>query len=459
MNRMAQQMKESPQAFAAARNGCKMCSPLGACLAFSGVEGAVPLLHGSQGCATYIRRYLISHFREPMDIASSNFGERAAIFGGAENLSTALTNVARGYLPSMIGVCTTCLSETIGDDVPRILREHANRAAAMSLPQLVHASTPSYRGSHFDGYIAAVRSLAEALAEGGERDGRLVNVIPGIVSAADLRHLGQIVRSFGLEGVLLPDYADRLDGPAWSDYQRIPGGGTSLADIRRMGRAVATLEMTSVTEVSRTAGGVLEERHGVRRVPLEIPIGIRGSDAFCAALESVSGRSTPTEHADERGRLIDSYVDGHKYVFGRRAVLYGEEDLVIALAGFCAEIGIEPVLCASGGASGRMADAVARVAPQVASRCGVMEDVDFEEIAEAARDVAPDLLIGNSKGYRIARELGVPLLRVGLPIHDRIGGARILHVGYRGAQQLFDRIVNALLEKAQDTSEIGYAYM
>ncbi len=74
-------------------------------------------------------------------------------------------------------------------------------------------------------------------------------------------------------------------------------------------------------------------------------------------------------------------------------------------------------------------------------------------IAEKAKLLKPDLLIGNSKGYGIARDLGIPLVRVGFPIHDRIGGQRILHLGYRGAQQLFDRIVNALLEYKQQTSD------
>jgi len=50
---------------AATRNACKLCAPLGACLALRGVAGAAPFLHGSQGCATYIRRYLISHFASP----------------------------------------------------------------------------------------------------------------------------------------------------------------------------------------------------------------------------------------------------------------------------------------------------------------------------------------------------------------------------------------------------------
>jgi nitrogenase molybdenum-iron protein NifN len=50
-------------------------------------------------------------------------------------------------------------------------------------------------------------------------------------------------------------------------------------------------------------------------------------------------------------------------------------------------------------------------------------------------------------------------VRVGFPIHDRIGGQRILHLGYRGAQQLFDRITNAILTHQQETSSVGYSYM
>ncbi len=44
-------------------------------------------------------------------------------------------------------------------------------------------------------------------------------------------------------------------------------------------------------------------------------------------------------------------------------------------------------------------------------------------------------MIGSSKGYPMARKLGKPLVRVGFPIHDRIGPNRILHLGYRGAER------------------------
>ena len=68
-------MKTHDAPYVSTTNACKLCKPLGACLAFRGIEGAVPFLHGSQGCATYMRRYIISHFNEPIDIASSALGD------------------------------------------------------------------------------------------------------------------------------------------------------------------------------------------------------------------------------------------------------------------------------------------------------------------------------------------------------------------------------------------------
>ncbi len=84
---------------------------------------AVPFLHGSQGCATYMRRYIISHFREPMDIASSSLGEKHAVYGGGPNLKLGIKNVMTKYRAKLIGIATTCLTETIGDDVQMIVTE------------------------------------------------------------------------------------------------------------------------------------------------------------------------------------------------------------------------------------------------------------------------------------------------------------------------------------------------
>ena len=145
-------------------------------------------------------------------------------------------------------------------------------------------------------------------------------------------------------------------------------------------------------------------------------------------LEELAGRQTPPRHALERGRLIDAIVNGHKYIFDKKAIVYGEEDLVTGLVALLAEIGIEPVLCASGGRSGNFEEAIAEVPVMAAAGGAHLREVAWTsyEIAEEAEALTPDLLIGNSKGYHLAKQWGVPLIRVGFPIHDRFGGQRIL---------------------------------
>ncbi len=447
----------------ATQNACKLCNPLGACLAFKGIEKCVPFLHGSQGCATYIRRYLISHFKEPVDIASSNFNEDTAVFGGSHNLKLGLTNITKQYKPEVIGIATTCLSETIGDDVDMILREYNTEAIENSPgsppPLMIHASTPSYQGSHIDGFHAAMKATVDELAEEGAKQ-NLLNIFPNMVSPADLRYLKEILENFSLPAVMLPDYSETLDGGPWKEYHRIPKGGTPLDAIRKCATAAASIEFTSVLAAEKSPAASLETQFGVPRYRFSLPIGIKESDRFFALLEKLSEKPMPERYEDERRRLVDAYADGHKYVFGKKAIVYGEEDLVLAMAAFLREIGILPVLCASGGKSGFLKKHLLELIPDFDDLgIQVRDGADFVDIEEEAEKLMPDMLIGNSKGFRLSRKNHIPMIRVGFPIHDRFGGQRQHHLGYRGTQELFDRIVNTVIESRQNSSPVGYTYM
>ncbi len=450
--------KEKRKKAVSTTNACKLCEPLGASLVFRGVEQSMPIVHGSQGCATYIRRYIISHFNEPVDIASSNFSEAETVFGGAPSLVTALDNVIAKYSPKFIGVSSTCLTETIGDDMSAIVREYKKDRKDMLLPEIVTASTPSYAGTHIEGYHAAVKAIVEQMASGGPKLDK-VNVFPGIVSAADLRHLKEIFAGFGLDYTLLPDYSETLDGSSKCEYENIPSGGTTIEAIREMGRAQGSVLFGLTQKSSQTGAGELKKRYDIPVHKLPLPIGIEQTDRLMRVLEQISGQPAPKFMEEERGRLVDAYIDGHKYIFGKRAAVYGEEDFVVSMAAFLTEIGVRPVICASGGESGRFAETIKKLLPEESEDIQVAEGVDFYEIGNMAKETGVDLVIGNSKGYRTARELGVPLVRVGFPIHDRIGGQRILSVGYRGTQNLFDTITNTIIARKQDSSPVGYTYM
>ena len=439
-------------------NACKLCTPLGAALAFKGIEGAVPYLHGSQGCATYMRRYIISHFNEPIDIASSSLSEKHAVYGGGPNLKLGLMNVTKKYQPRLIGIATTCLTETIGDDVSLFLKEYQSEIQSEK-PLMIHVGTPSYNGTHMEGFHNAVASTVDSLAETTGKQKKQVNILPGFVSPADIRYLKEIIEDFDMSATILPDISETMDGPAARTYKKIQPGGTPLSAISTMGDNVASFEFGH-TMGDESGGMILSEKFGIDNHRLPLPMGITATDRFFDELATLAGKPTPDKHTLERGRLVDSYVDGHKYVYGKKAIVYGEEDLVVGLATFLAEIGVMPVLCASGGKSGLLAKSIKNgTADILPEQPQVFEGVDFYDISELAENLEPDMLVGHSKGYHLAKKLDIPLIRVGFPIHDRMGGQRILHLGYRGAQNLFDTVVNTIIAKKQSDSTVGYSYM
>ncbi|MDR2086914.1 MAG: nitrogenase [Dysgonamonadaceae bacterium] len=455
-------------------NACKQCAPLGACIAFKGIEGALPMLHGSQGCATYIRRYVISHFREPMDIASSNFSEETTIFGGNRNFNTGIDNIISQYHPKVIAIASTCLSETIGEDVQRLIYEYQMTHNDSSLPKMIFASTPSYQGTHYEGFHEAVFAAVKVLAGTGETPGKPVNLFSNFISPEDIRHLKEIIADFGIDAMIFPDYSDTLDSTSWKTYFRIPEGGTPIEVLKRSGMANVSVELGYILNaggrngriknnaIIQSAGEYLQSKFNVVCRRTGLPVGIEETDRFFHLLAEISGKPVPEKYLRQRGRLVDLYIDGHKYVSGKKAVIYGEEDRVIALAAFAAEIGMKPVLCATGGESGQLQETLRKVLGDLYPENAVVgQGMSFEQIAAAIReqDLKPDLLIGNSKGYYIARELNVPLIRTGFPIHDRIGAQHIKTLGYEGTSLLFEQTVNSLLEDQQRKSPVGYKYM
>jgi nitrogenase molybdenum-iron protein NifN len=288
----------------------------------------------------------------------------------------------------------------------------------------------------------------------------VVNILPGMVSTADLRHLREIAADFGLYPVILPDYSETLDGGPWTEYQKLPSGGTSIEEIKGMGSSLMSIEFGQVSTAGVSAAEYLEKEFHVPFRKMERPIGVMATDNFMNVLSHVTGKPVPEKYEKERARLIDSYVDGHKYVAGKTAAVFGEADMVTSVCAFLSEIGITPVIAASGDMSSRFVNAMKEAVPDFDEKgIRIIDAADFRDIEEAVEELSPDILIGSSKGFAMSRKTGVPLLRAGMPIHDRMGGSRILQLGYRGTQVFFDSICNTLMAHMQEESEVGYTYI
>ena len=184
-------------------NPCKMCMPMGAATAFMGLADSLVLLHGSQGCSTYIRRHMATHYNEPVDIASSSLTEHGTVYGGEKQLFEGLDNLIKVYNPAIIGVATTCLAETIGEDINGMALKY--NSGKNNKARVVPVSTPGYSGTQYEGYFRTLYAIVKQLVLPPEKKGRHINLITSPVSPADARWLKQLFSAFELEVILLPD--------------------------------------------------------------------------------------------------------------------------------------------------------------------------------------------------------------------------------------------------------------
>ncbi len=437
-------MAELQAAKSVSENPCHMCMPIGGILPLKGVEGSMVLIHGSQGCSTYMRRTIAEHFNEPVDVASSALNEKGTVYGGGENLKQALDNIRKVYNPRLIGILTTCLAETIGEDIERMAAEYLAERGLTDLV-VVPVNTPGYGGSQADGYYLALRQIVAALAVPTSRHDK-INIIAANVSPADIREIKRLLAAMDIEYTLLPDFADTLDRPYEEKYTRMAPGGTPLTDIRAMTGAAATIEMGVTVPPAISPGQLLADEYGVALHRLPIPVGVAATDLFLRTLREITGRKVPDDLLAERGRLLDAMIDSHKHNFAGRSTIFGEPEMVYAVTRICLENGIWPTVVAAGGAGDAAVSLFRAALAGSPEPSYFLRETDFSEIRFRSAAAGVNVAIGPSDGRYLTEKAGIPLVRLGFPILDRMGGQRILSVGYTGTANLLDRITNTLLD-------------
>ena len=146
-------------------NPLKMSQPLGASLAFMGLESCMPLMHGSQGCTSFALVLLVRHFKEAIPLQTTAMNEATTIMGGYDNLEKALLNIRSRAKPGLIAICSTGLTETKGDDVAGHVALARQRHPELADTAIVHVSTPDYVGAFQDGWALAVTALVSQLPQ------------------------------------------------------------------------------------------------------------------------------------------------------------------------------------------------------------------------------------------------------------------------------------------------------
>ena len=428
-------------------NPAKTCQPIGAMYAALGVHGCLPHSHGSQGCCSYHRSTLTRHYKEPVMAATSSFTEGSSVFGGQANLLQAFETIFTVYNPDIVAVHTTCLSETIGDDITQIISKAKADGKIPEGKDAIHANTPSYVGSHITGFANMAKSLVTNFAEGTGEDKKQINLLPGWVEPPDMRELKCLAHRMGVDVVMFPDTSDVLDSPQTGKHQIYPKGGATVAQIRSAGDSIGTIGLGH--SASTRAASALEEKCEVANEMLELPIGLQATDRLIEAMRIMGGVKVPDIITDERGRLLDMIADMHQYVHGKRVALWGDPDQLVSLCDFLVCLDMKPVYIVTGSPSTRFEKRVRAVlgdsVPDAKIRKGPGADMFL--MHQWIKQESVDLVIGNTYGKYIARDENIPFVRHGFPILDRVGHAYFPTVGYRGAMYLLEKILNAFMDR------------
>ena len=432
---MAEIIKRSK---ALAVNPLKVSQPVGASLAFLGINRAVPMLHGSQGCTAFGKVFFVRHFREPIPLQTTAMDQVSTVMNADDNVIQGLATIAEKNQPALIGLPTTGLSETQGTDIHGLVHQFRAKHPEYDAIPVIAVNTPDFTGCMESGYALAVKAMIDVLVPQTACVGRRkkqVNVLAGsLLTPGDLEHIKDLIELFGLRPVLLPDLSDSLDGHL-TDQESSPltVGGTPVSEIRTLGEAVATLVIGASLN---PAADLLKARSGVPDYRFDTLLGLTAMDAFISALAEVSDQPVPEKIERQRAQLQDAMVDTHFMLGFARVAIAADPDLLFALADLMAGMGCE---------------VTAAVAP---AKAAILEKVpalqvklgDLEDLEQTARANGVDLVICNSHAGETAKRLGVPLLRAGFPQYDLIGGYQKLWVGYRGTRQTLFDLANLLVE-------------
>ncbi|NGM84643.1 nitrogenase iron-molybdenum cofactor biosynthesis protein NifN [Paenibacillus sp. 7124] len=401
----------------------------GGVLALQGIYRSLPLLHGGSGCAEAIRTVMSRHFREPVSIQNISIQDADVILGVNNAVCEALRHAISGDNPDVIAIIGTSLTVAAREDLEGITRRYLDEnLQAFEDKLLLTLSLPDDEGSMESGYAQVVQAVIEEILRSRpkalpKKHRNRINLLPGPhLTPGDVMELKEIIASFGMEVIVLPDLSSSLTGHLLTGHTALSRGGVPLDYLKEMLGSGFTVAV----------GRCMEPSAKLLRKELNIPYrvfqgitGLQETDDFFQFLLELSGNEVQVKYRWQRQFLLDCMLDTCSTFRGKRIVAALEADHLRSLSQWLSEVGVksfEPVVSSP-------------LSAQIHDR-RILE----QEPAQAA-----DLWVGSSYSESMAEERGIPFIPFGFPVFNRFGSSFQVSVGYRGTAELLNYFGNVLM--------------
>ncbi len=437
-------------------NPAHACQPLGAQMVAHGFEGSLPFVHGSQGCASYFRSTFSRHFREPSAATCSAMTEDGAVFGGQNNLHEALENAYTLYKPAIMPIYTTCMPEVIGDDLKSFITNAKNEGKIPADLKTPYANTPSFNGTHINGYDNMLDAVLKYLTEGKKVEGKCtgkLNLIPGFDgNTGNLREYKKYLEAMDIPYTMLADVSDVFDSVCDGNYSMYQGG-TPIAEAEDSINGKATISL--MNWCTKLTMRYINEEFSGEKVVMPLPMGIKKTDDFLMKLSELFDKPIPESLKAERGRAVDAMTDSHQYIHGKKFAVAGDPDYLLGIVSFLLEMGAIPyhILCSrSNKKFKKEMEALLETSPYGA-QATVYINKDLWHMRSLCMTDPVDGIIGDTHAKWVARDAKIPHFRIGFPIIDRVNMHRTPVIGYQGTINFLTAICNKFMEMKDETCD------
>lgn len=406
-------------------NPIKLSQPMGALLFFLGIKNTMPLMHGAQGCASFSKVFFTRHFSDPIAVQTTAVNDITAIVdGGDYSISEAVKNITKKVTPDLVGLFTTGLTETKGDDI---------KGAAYLLKdtqKMVYVHTPDFEGGLESGWALSVEAIIDQLVKPTTTiDTQKALLIPNVnLTPLEIEKIKEQIALFGYETYALPDISESLDGHLGLKQGALSSGGISIDEIKNL--ASSSLVITVGESVHKCGKKLKEKNKKISHLHFDALAGLENSDEFYKELMNFKAITKPTPNVVRwRKRLQDALLDTHFILGGMKIIIAAEPDHILSLNSTLREAGAT-ISCVVSPTKSKALENLS---------CKVIIG-DFEDV-ENELDTS-DLLITNFHGERLAKQYKKALLLRGFPNYESVGNQLKHDQLYEGSTQLLFEVAN-----------------
>ena len=411
-------------------NPIKLSQPMGAMLCFLGVKNCMPLMHGAQGCASFSKVFFTRHFNDPIAIQTTAVNDITAVIdGGDYAISESIKNITKKVKPDLVGLFTTGLTETKGDDIKGASQ------LVQDIQKIVYVNTPDFEGSLESGFAKSVEALIDQLVVPQTNTYlQKAVIIPNVnLKPIEVEKLKDTISLFGYEVLALPDLSESLDGHLGLKQGALSSGGISVEEIKSLGNASLVI---SVGKSVEKAGQKLHAKNeNMTHLHFDCVSGLVCSDEFFKALCEIKKISMPHPSIVRwRKRLQDALLDTHFAIGSSNVVIALEPDQALSVATTLLEAG---------------ANIKAIITTQKTTlldhlECETCFFGDFEDVENYLSQA--DVLITNYHGERLAKKHHKALMLRGFPDYESVGNQLKNDILYEGSAYLLFELANLIHE-------------